>query len=134
VPLNELFEQVEAYFCPYCQQPAPSNAWWTREQLEYAQQVAWAEFVAPSLRQFKRKAEQTNRKTKGFFKIDVTLPDLSKPAPLLEQDDMVLVEFPCHPEEPVKVDASWTDEVTCILCGIHYPIEIVQILPSESEE
>ena len=47
-------EQVEAYFCPYCYEPASPNAWWTKEQLEYGQRMAAAEIVGPELRRFKR--------------------------------------------------------------------------------
>ena len=133
-PSEEAFEEVhevpEAYFCPYCHEPADPNSWWTKEQLERAQQLAAAEALGPELRQFKSSMEGGNRRS-GMMRFDVSLPSLSRPEPLTEPDDMARVDVPCHPEEPIKVDEEWDKEVTCLICGIHYPIELVRALPEE---
>lgn len=124
--------EIEAYYCPYCQQPAAPNAWWTKEQLEYAQQVAAAEIVAPRLREFKEDVEGIG--TGGLVNFEVTLSPMARPEPLSEPDDMVRVEFPCHLEEPVKVEEDWEGEVACLVCGIVYPFELVRVLPEDTKE
>lgn len=45
---------------------------------------------------------------------------------------MVRVEFPCHLEEPIKVDKTWKEDIACLLCGIRYPVDLVRALPEES--
>lgn len=122
----------EAYFCPYCYQPAALNAWWTKEQLEYAQQMASAEIVAPELRRFKRNIENIGRG--GLLKFDVKLTTPSRPDALTEPDDMVRVDFPCHLEEPIKIDETWNEEVACLACGIRYPVDLVRALPDDTQE
>jgi hypothetical protein len=120
---------VEAYFCPYCYEPADLGAWWTQEQLEHAQQIVVAEGVGPALRRFKRQVESTSRHSGGFLRLEAHLPPLARPEPLTEPDDMMRVDFPCHPEEPIKVDDAWEQEVACLVCGIRYPAELVRVLP-----
>lgn len=132
-------EAVEAYFCPYCHEPAAPNAWWTKEQVEYAQQLAAAKVLGPQLRRFKSGMESRNRRSRGI-RFDVSLPSLPQPESLTEPalhqksglntrsgrstlnkllfivvacnfgakptepNDMVRIDVPCHPEEPLKVD------------------------------
>ena len=119
-------EAVEAYVCPYCYEPTDPNAWWTKEQLEYAQQLAAAEVLGPPLHRLKSR----NRQSRGI-RFDVSLPSLSSPEPLTEPDDMVRVDVPCHPEEPIKIDEDWEQEVACLVCGIRYPVELVRALPED---
>jgi hypothetical protein len=121
---------VEYYYCPYCGEPAAPTAWWTREQLEYGQALATAEIVAPQLRDLADSLKSLN--TRGgmiSLKVAMDLPDFSRPEPLTEPDDMVRVDFPCHPEEPIKVEEAWEGEVACLVCGIRYPFDIVRELP-----
>jgi hypothetical protein len=37
--------------------------------------------------------------------------------PLTEEDDMLKVNFTCHPTEPVKVAENWDKAVHCLICG-----------------
>ena len=46
---------------------------------------------------------------------------------------MVRVDMPCHPEEPLKVDAKWDGEVACLVCGIRYPVDLVRALPDDDD-
>jgi hypothetical protein len=46
---------------------------------------------------------------------------------------MVRVDMPCHPEEPLKVDEDWEQEVACLVCGIRYPVDLVRALPDEDD-
>lgn len=124
---------VDAYYCPYCYEPSPPDAWWTREQLDYAKQMAMAEVLGPSLRRFQRQIRRMNTPG-GLVRVDANISSPSRPEPLSEQNDMVRVDFPCHPEEPVKVEEGWDGEVACLTCGIRYPIELVRELPETNTE
>ncbi|MDA8216340.1 MAG: hypothetical protein M0Z94_01840 [Dehalococcoidales bacterium] len=123
----------EAYFCPYCHEPAPPDAWWTKEQLDYARALAMAEVVGPQLRRFQRSLQSLNRPG-GFLRVDVTPSATPRPEALTEPDDMVRVDLPCHLEEPLKIDEAWTAEVACLVCGIRYPAELVRALPEADAE
>lgn len=127
-PTEEAREEIEAYFCPYCYEPAPPSSWWTKEQLEYMQQLAAAEALGPQLRSMKNNLERGNRRSKGIS-IEMSVPDLTQPEPLVELEDMVRVDVPCHPEEPLKVDDAWDTEIACLICGIRYPADVVRALP-----
>jgi uncharacterized Zn-finger protein len=128
---EEIQEAREAYFCPYCHEPAPLDAWWTKEQLEYAQRLAVAEVMEPEIRRFKNDMERINRGSRGHVRFDASPPPLSRPESLTEPDDMIRVDVPCHPEEPTKVDEGWDGEVACLVCGIRYPVDLVRALPEE---
>ncbi len=127
---EETQEAPEAYFCPYCHEPAGPDTWWTKEQREYAQELAAAEVLGPRLRRMKGDLERGNRRSR-MVRIEMSVPSLSRPEPLTEPDDMVRVDVPCHPEEPMKVDEEWGQEVACLVCGIRYPVELVRQLPDE---
>ncbi|MCZ7527853.1 MAG: hypothetical protein M5U14_16640 [Acidimicrobiia bacterium] len=43
--------------------------------------------------------------------------DVDNPGQLTEPDDMVIVEPPCHPNEPLKVPDEATSQVHCLVCG-----------------
>jgi hypothetical protein len=126
----EAAEAPEMYYCPYCAEPADTGSWWTPQQLEYAQQYAAAEVLGPGLAEFQRSIARMNQPG-GIIQIsmDVTLP--SQPEPLVEPNDMARVDFPCHPEGPLKVADDWDAEVSCLVCGIRYPAELVRALPEE---
>lgn len=130
---EEAEEMADAYFCPYCYEPAPLDTWWTKEQLEYAQQLAMAEALGPQLHRMKGDLERGNRRSKGI-RFEMSSSALSRPEPLVEPDDMVRVDMPCHPEEPLKVDDEWDGEVACLVCGIRYPVDLVRAQPEEEGE
>jgi hypothetical protein len=123
----------ETYFCPYCYQPADPNAWWTKEQLEYAQRLAATEVLKPQLERFQRDMKRRSRRSKNI-RIEASSQPLPKPESLTENDDMVRVDVPCHPEEPIKVEEGWEREVACLVCGIHYPAELVRAMPESKNE
>lgn len=125
-------EQVDAYFCPYCYDAGGPEEWWTKEQLEYVQQLAAAEVIAPQLRRFSRDLERSNR-SGSMVKFTTTSSKIPAPQALTEPDDMVRLDLPCHLEEPIKVVEDWDEEVACLICGIHYPVDIVRALPETNE-
>lgn len=106
------------YFCPYCGVQAPANAWFTKAQIAVADSLLEREVIAPEMKKFEKSLKDMERKSGGFIKVDVSKqrPE-PPPQPLTEIDDMVRVDFPCHPAEPVKVMESWDKEVRCLICG-----------------
>jgi hypothetical protein len=118
---NSDAEQVDQYFCPRCGQPAGLDMWWTPAQLEYSRGIA-----APEIDQavndmlddaFKplRNRKSISVKRTGRFSFDTPTPD-----PLIESNDMAIVESPCHPNEPVKVPEEATAQVYCLVCGTEF--------------
>jgi hypothetical protein len=58
-------------------------------------------------------------------------PLLVYPEPLVEFNDMIRLEFPCHLEESIKVDGQRSQEVACVLCNTRYPMVEVRTLSRE---
>lgn len=111
-------EHVDQYFCPRCGDAAGTDKWWTPAQLEYVHGIA-----GPAMDQvvndmlddaFKplRNSKFIKVKRTGRVSFDTPTPD-----PLVEPDDMVIVESPCHPNEPVKVPEDAAARVFCLICG-----------------
>jgi hypothetical protein len=96
------------------------------------QKIAVAEALGPQLRGMKNYQERSNRLSK-WITLAISVPDLSRPEPLKEPDDMVRVDLPCHPEEPLKVEETWEQEVSCLVCGIQYPVDVVRALPESRD-
>lgn len=104
------------YFCPYCGVQAPADAWLTQAQLALAQRIVEAEVVEPMLSKFAddmarrfRSAGMTTRHTQAS--------GAEEPDPLTEDDDMIRIDFTCHPSEPLKIMNDWHEPVYCLVCG-----------------
>jgi TIR domain len=121
---DETQESPEPYYCPYCYASAGADTWYTAQQREYIQQQAMAEIVGPHLYRLQEQLEQVSQS--GLFRIEMNTPLLVEPEPLAEYNDMIRLAFPCHVEEPIKVDEQWDQEVACAVCGINYPIDAVR--------
>lgn len=89
------------YFCPYCGLQAPADAWFTKAQLELAEQIVQVEVVDPMLRKFTGSSSG----------------QAGEPTPLTEDNDMRRIDFNCHPSEPLKVADDWSQPVRCLICG-----------------
>jgi hypothetical protein len=113
-------EQVHQYFCPRCGRPAGPDSWWTPAQLAHAQSAA-----GPTLDQYVQDAlKDSFSGIKGITfqpSNDFTL-GIPPPDPLVEPDDMVIAEPPCHPNEPVKVPDEATSCVHCLVCGTPFAV------------
>lgn len=109
------------YFCPYCAIQAPADAWWTPAQLELAKSIVTQQVVAPELEKFARQMKDISRRSGGFIKADVKTDLPPEADALVEVDDLRRVDFPCHPNEPVKVLDDWTGAVHCLVCGTPAP-------------
>lgn len=111
----------EVYFCPYCGDTATHDQWWTTEQAEYAKHFALQE----GLDQLQQSFEDLERRSRGeivsfrFSRADAGEP----PSPLHEASDMIKVEPPCHPWEPIKVDEHWGEAIHCLLCGASFALD-----------
>lgn len=115
-------EQVDQYSCPMCGEAAGLDSWWTAAQLEYSRGVA-APVVDDAINDmldeaFKplRNNEHLKFKRTGRFSLNTPAP-----APLIEpNDDMVIIESPCHPNEPVKLTRVATAHLHCLICGSEF--------------
>ncbi len=107
------------YYCPYCAVQAPPSAWFTKAQIEQAQATVTSEIVQPELDKLRDALGTLGQTSGGLIKVEVTSSGsrAEAPLPLTETDDMLRVEFVCHPRSPVKVLEAWTGAVHCRLCG-----------------
>ncbi len=112
---NDVVDPDE-YFCPYCGSAAPTDQWWTQEQLDYAVSEASPEITRQAERMIRTEVDKINRRS-SFIELEVeTSPSLTPP-PLVEMNDMVMLASPCHDWEPIKVDESWAEALHCLVCG-----------------
>ncbi len=108
-------EVVDQYFCPLCGAASGVDTFWTPAQREYMQGVA-----APAIDQFAsdliadafKGVKGVTFKPNRSFTFGSATPDA-----LVEPDDMVIVEPPCHPHEPVKVAEENAARAYCLICG-----------------
>ena len=111
-------ERVSQYFCPLCGVPADVNQWNTPAQNKFMLGAAGPhldQFVADALSQALKGIKGVQYKANQNFTLD--LPDAE---PLHEPDDMVIVEPPCHPNEPLKVPDDATILMHCLICGSEF--------------
>lgn len=120
--------EVEGYYCPYCYQSALTDTWWTKEQVEHAKHIALKQVLEPGLRNLQGQINQTNRSGR-LVEMEASTSEFPETGQLVEMEDMVQVDFPCHPEEPLKIDGTWEQEIACLICGIRYPVSLVKQLP-----
>ena len=101
------------FACPLCGARAKHDAWFTQDQLRYQQQMV--DFYAP---------DAVNAELKKMFGKNYKPGRSNAPAPtpLFEPDDMIIIEPPCHPCEPVKVREERADSgpLFCLVCGESY--------------
>lgn len=109
--------QDGGYFCPYCGVQAQPDTWLTQAQAELAQNMVATEVAGPLLKKFNDDLKRTSQRSRGMLKVETTYSPPAKLGPLTETDDMLRVDFECHPSEPVKIIDSWTDAPYCIICG-----------------
>jgi hypothetical protein len=99
------------YTCPLCGKQA--DEWFTQDQLRYRDEMV--EFY---------KIDVVNDEMKRLFGSNYTPGRNNAPAPtpLYEPDDMIIIELPCHPWEPVKIPEERADAgpLFCLICGESY--------------
>jgi hypothetical protein len=104
------------YFCPYCGVQAPVDAWFTEAQLAFVQRTAVVEVAEPMLEGFADDIARTFRSA-GMTTRGAPSSRTDEPEPLTEDDDMIRVDFGCHPSEPLKILDDWHQPVQCLNCG-----------------
>lgn len=110
----------ELYYCPYCGEPSSPDSWWTKPQVEHAQAIAMNDALSQVGDAFK----SLERKSRGRtlqWKV-ARGGDEVNPTVLIEPNDMLIVESPCHPQEPIKVSEDWTDSLHCLICGVEFSV------------
>lgn len=108
-------ENVEQYYCPRCGVAAGLDSWWTPDQLEYMQSAAAPEIeraIGDAFQDAFRGVKGMKVSANRDFRLDI-----DNPGQLTEPDDMVIVEPPCHPNEPLKVPEEAASRVHCLVCG-----------------
>lgn len=110
------------YWCPYCGVTAPVDEWWTTEQLEHAQSTIAGpvmEMVADEL------SSALPKQTGGLISItsEISYEGPETPTAMHEPADMIVVEPPCHPWEPIKIDDAWSEPLHCLLCGTAFALD-----------
>jgi hypothetical protein len=110
----------ELYHCPYCGETANHDSWWTHEQLDYMQEAA----AGPIMREVADELGKAFGKPKrsGLFSFSATTnyDEPEDPTTLQEPDDMVAIQPPCHPWEPIKVTEDWYAPLHCPWCGAQF--------------
>ena len=102
-------------FLPVLWSAGPADAWFTEAQL--ALPGAWSRS-----RSWSRCSRSSRTTSRGALSCrddnsERSLKPAAEPDPLTEDDDMTLVDFTCHPSEPLKVLDDWAKPVYCLICG-----------------
>ena len=106
--------EPDGYHCPYCDERAGIDDWWTKPQL--GQIEAEAGYAAEQ--EIHASFKTLERSSSKYVKIKAgPAPRRPMRAPLTEPDDMRRVDFQCHPGEPLKVLEDWAEPVHCLVCG-----------------
>jgi hypothetical protein len=114
------FIEPDVYFCPYCGEPSGQDTWWTPAQLEYAQEMAAGPINEYIVGELKSMFKPSRRSEVRVDVSGVSYPET--PAPLIDPDDMTMVEPPCHPFEPLKVQDNWEGMLHCLMCGQQFRV------------
>lgn len=102
------------YSCPLCGKLAGHDQWFTQAQVEY--QRALVEFHMMDAVNDEMKRAFRGSKNMKYTPGKNTAP---APIPLVESDDMLIIEPPCHSWEPIKVPQERADSgpLHCLVCG-----------------
>ena len=105
-------ETPEQYFCPLCGEPAGTECWWTSEQLEHIERAA--------LISVEKVVDRSLRRAGISFSAGDSIS--LAPGSLVESDDepLLIIESPCHSQEPIKVPEYATDCLYCLVCGAKF--------------
>lgn len=105
------------YTCPLCGKQADHDQWFTQGQVQHQQEVVNF-YAMDAINDEMKKAFRGSK----YLKYTPGKNNASAPTPLVEPDDMLIVEPPCHPWEPVKVPQERADSgpLHCLVCGESY--------------
>lgn len=117
--LDENRDSETEFICPYCEQQAHSNSWWTQEQLAYIGVVAKnimakivnEHLIRPLKRTFpKHSTDIVSMRFEGK-EMEQQEPWISP-----EINDMEIFDLPCC-QRKIKIEDNWTSVVRCFFCG-----------------
>jgi hypothetical protein len=118
-PVGEVSDDApdsDSYHCPYCGQDAPTDEWWTAEQVR-AIQAELAQAASELVRQGLDTSIRSEHQS-GIHVAGPTRNSVPPPQPLLlEEFPSITVASPCHSYEPVKIAADWQNPIHCLVCG-----------------
>lgn len=105
------------YTCPLCGKQANHDQWFTQDQVRYQQEVV--NFYAQDA--INDEMKRAFRGSKGV-RYEPGRSNAPAPTALHEPEDMLIVEPPCHPWEPVKVpqERAGSGPLYCLVCGETY--------------
>lgn len=110
---------LAVYSCPLCGENAEPDQWWTQEQLDYVQAAA----AGPIMEELNEELRKALSGSYGLFEVTVESDRApGPPAAIHEPNDLVIVQSPCHPWEPVKIPDDWNDTLHCLICGAEFAI------------
>lgn len=104
------------YYCPLCGHQAPAEEWNTADQNTFIESVVYAAAIQAT----QQSLTDVFRNSSGVTFAPGDTPH--QPAALVEPDDMVIVDPPCHPEEPVKIPEGMATPLHCLICGSKYAV------------
>jgi hypothetical protein len=78
-----------------------------------------SEIVDPEIEKLRESLSRLGAASGGLIeaKLEVSRASDAPSPQLTEADDMVRVDFECHPKEPLKVIDAWETAVHCLVCG-----------------
>ncbi len=114
------FADPDQYHCPYCGVQADVESWFTQKQLDYITRLAGNEFSGVIKAEMDRALKPLEKS--DFISVSVDHTPEPRPRPLREPADMVMVEPPCHPFEPLKVQEGWGSDLHCLICGTPFSV------------
>jgi hypothetical protein len=92
----------------------------TKDQLEAVHAKVRNEVVKPMLDDFGKSLE---RSSSSNMRVTSKPMEREDEPELMEPNDMLRVDFSCHPSEPVKVADDWDRAVHCRICGTPAPAD-----------
>lgn len=109
---NEGGPEQKSYVCPYCARSADADAWWTKEQAKFQEDVMAAVAEAKFGELFDKVARRSGGRTVSRGGSSGTTPRLPPHANATR-----LVTPPCHPTALLKVREDWQKAIHCFACG-----------------
>ena len=120
--LNESERSETEFICPYCGQQAPSDSWWTKEQLAYMRivvknimaKIVNENFIRPLKRNFQKPSS-------SMVSIRFEGKEMEQQEPWIshEVDDMEIFDLPCC-KRKIKIEDNWIGVVYCFFCVFPY--------------
>lgn len=117
-PDEESDEDSQEYVCPYCGQSAPSDHWWTQEQLAYIK-VVLENIMAGLVNEQLIRPLKRSMGHGSFVRFEGKEMKQKDEWISPEVSDMTVFTLPCC-ERQIKIADDWKDAVHCFFCGFRH--------------